>query len=155
MAANIVNQVAFLRTSREFPEEVRQLSLELSKTYIDTANAVNNRTISIFSANRPAQTGETWFFTNVKQQGLRQIYEFTAVGSFPHGLNMNSIQRFTKPSGSATDGTDSYGVIYGSNVAIAGQLSFYISPTDIVILSGAGAPVPTQITIILEWLSQA
>lgn len=155
MSANIVNQVAFLRTSREFPEDLKQLTVELNKSYKDIANVVNNRIIGIYPTNRPAINGESWYLAGAhKQQGLRQVYQFTTIGTFPHGLNNNSIERYTKPSGTATDGTNDYGVIYGSNVAIAGQLSFYITPTSIVILSGAGAPTPTQITIILEWISQ-
>lgn len=153
---SVINQVAYLRTSREFPsDDLKQLSVELNKTYVDTASAVNNKTIGIFPVNKPAINGEAWFLSNAqKQQGLRQVYQFTAVGTYPHGLTSTSIGQFTKPSGTATDGTNSYGVIYGSNVAIAGQLSFYITPTNIVILSGAGAPVPINITIILEWITQ-
>jgi len=38
--------------------------------------------------------------------------------------------------------------------AIAGQISFYVDPTNIVILAGVGAPTITSGLIILEWLSQ-
>jgi len=78
MSANVVNQVAYLRTTREFPEEIHQLSVEINKCYVDIASAVNNRTISIFPKNRPAVNGENWFITNQRQQGFRQIYTFTS-----------------------------------------------------------------------------
>jgi len=156
MTANVVNQVAYLRTSREFPEEIHQLTVEVNKAYIDIANTVNNRTISIFPTNRPAITGESWFFNNQRQQTLRQFYPFTSTANIAHGITFTNISQFTRLYGQYTDrppGTNWYGLIAGSNVAIAGQVSFYITPTDIVFLVGAGAPTVTQGTVILEWLS--
>ncbi len=154
---NIVNQVAYLRTSREFPEEMHQLTVELSKTYIDVANAVNNRIISLFPTSRSAITGENWFLSqNQRQQSFRQVYTFTTTTSINHGLAsfFSSISYFTRMWGQFTDGTNWYGLIAGSNVAIAGQISFYVTPTQIVFLSGAGAPTLTKGIIVLEWLSQ-
>ncbi len=153
MSANVVNQVAFLRTSRNFPTDIDQLAVEVNKSYVDISNAVNNRTISIFTQNRPAINGESWFLNNLRKQALRQIYTFTSTGNIPHGINFNSVFQFTKPSGSFTDGTNYYGVIYGSNIAIAGQVSFFITPTNIVVLAGIGAPIIVSGTIVLEWLS--
>jgi hypothetical protein len=153
MTANVVNQVAYLRTSREFPEEIHQLTVEVNKSYVDIANAVNNRTISIFPTNRPAITGESWFFNNQRQQTLRQFYPFTTTTAIPHGINFINISQFTRLYGQYTDGTNWYGLIAGSNVAIAGQISFYLTPTDIVFLVGGGAPAVTKGTVILEWLS--
>jgi hypothetical protein len=153
MSANITNQVAFLRTSREYPEDLHQLSQEVSKSYIDIANAVNGRTIGLFPASRSAINGESWFLTTQRQQGLRQVYTFTSTGNIPHGLNFSSIERFTRGFGSFTDGTNYYGVIYGSNTAIPNQISFYITPTNIVVLSGAGAPTITNGVLVIEWIS--
>jgi hypothetical protein len=154
MTTNVVNQIAYLRTSREFPEEIRQLALEANKSYIDTANAVNSRTIGIFPTNRPAIGGESWFLSgNRRQQNLRQVYQFTAAGNIAHGITISSISQFTKPFGSFTDGTNFYGAIYASNVAIAGQVSFYITSTNIVVLSGVGTPTISSGIIVLEWLS--
>lgn len=152
---NIVNQVAYLRTTREFPfDNIKQLTVEINKSYVDTANAVNNRIIGIFTANFPAITGENWFITSTRQQSLRQIYQFTTTNPIPHGINFNTISRFTKTYGEFTDGTNWYGLIPGSNVAIAGQISFYLTPINITFLTGAGAPTLTNGTIVLEWLSQ-
>lgn len=153
MSSNVVNQVAYLRTSRDFPEDAQALRMELNKSYIDTANAINSRTIGIVPINRPAINGEEWFAFGNKQQGLRQAYLFTTVGTFLHGINNFS---FISPRsyGSFTDGTNFYGAIYASNVAIAGQVSFYVTPTNIVVLAGAGAPAISRGVIVLEWLSQ-
>lgn len=155
MTANIVNQVPYLRTSRNFPMEAQPLSVEINKSYVDIANAVNNRTISIFPTSRPAGNGESWFlFQNEKQQGFRQVYTFTSKVPIPHGINLLNISQFSKPTGAFTDGTNWYGLLFASNVAIAGQVSFYIDPTNITFLTGAGAPSLTSGTIVLEWLSQ-
>lgn len=155
MSTNVVNQVAYLRTSRNFPVEVEQLTVEVNKAYVDTANAVNNRIISIFPTNRPAINGESWFIrNNQRQQGFRQVYVFTTTANIPHGINFATVDRFTRNFGEFTDGTNWYGLINGSNVAIAGQISFYLTPTDIVFLSGGGAPALTRGNIVLEWLSQ-
>jgi hypothetical protein len=162
MSSNIANQVSYLRTSRNFPEDPKQLVVEVNKSYVDIANSVNSRTMGLFPTGMAAINGEQWFMPSVnnqgmnqplKHQGLRQVYIFTATGNIPHGLNFKSISMFTKPSGSFTDGTNYYGAIYASNVAIAGQVTFYITPTNIVVLAGVGAPAITQGVITLEWIS--
>jgi len=135
--------------------ESQPLALEINKSYIDIANAVNKRTIGIFPTNRPAVTGETWFVTNnQKQQTFRQVYTFTTSGNIKHNINFNNLTSFTKCSGSFTDGTNWYGCIFASNVAIAGQVSFYVDPNNIVILADGAAPAIVSGLIILEWLSQ-
>lgn len=154
MSTNIINQVAYLRTSRNFPTEVEQLTVEINKSYVDTANAVNNRTISIFPTNRPAINGESWFLSSQKQQALRQVYTFTTTANIPHNVQVIDPAQFVRGFGTYTDNTNSYGLIYASNVAIAGQISFYITSMNIVFVVGAGAPVLTKGTVILEWLSQ-
>lgn len=153
MSNNIVNQQPYLKTSREFPTDIDNLVFELNKSYIDIANAVNNRTISIFPKNKVAITGEKYFLNNNGQQTLRQVYTFTSTAPIIHSLQLPEIDYFTSPFGSFTNGTNWYGLIYGSNVAIAGQISFYITPTQIVFLVGAGAPVLTKGIIVLEWMS--
>jgi len=154
MSSNVVNQVAYLRTTREFPEDNKQLSVEVNRAYVDIANAVNSRTISVFPTNRPAINGESWFFDkNQRQQGFRQIYTFTTTSAIPHGINFSNIGRFVRCWGEYTDGTNWYGLIHASNVAIAGQITFYLTPTNITFVTGAGAPALTSGTIVLEWLS--
>lgn len=154
MSSNVVNQVAYLRTTREFPyEDPYQLSVEVTKAYLDTANAVNNRTISIFPTNKPAINGESWFITNQKRQGFRRVYPFTTTAAIPHGIDFTNIYQFCRCWGQFTDGTNWYGVIFGSPTAIAGQILFYLTPTNITFVVGAGAPTVTSGTVILEWLS--
>lgn len=152
---NIINQVPYLSTTRNFPPEINQLTVEVDKANIDIAAAVNNRTISLFPTNRPAINGESWFLTgNRRQEGLRQVYNISSTASIPHGIIITNIDKFVRGFGDYTDGTNTYGFIYGSNVAVAGQISFYISPANIVFLVGLGAPTLTSGIITLEWISK-
>lgn len=156
MTANI-QLSPYLREQRQFPDEdIKLLSKQVDQAYIDIAAKVNARTIGLFPVNVQAITGESWYFSGQpqRQQSLRQVYTFTATGNIAHGINFATVSMFTKPSGSFTDGTNYYGAIYASSTAIAGQVSFYITPTNIVVLAGAGAPTIVSGIIILEWLSQ-
>jgi hypothetical protein len=156
VTSNIANPGNFLRSSRNFPTDSQALSVEISKTYIDIANQVNHRISSIYGTS-PTITGEAWFLTGLagRQNSLRRVFRFTSTGSIPHGILWVSVSQISPKSyGSFTDGTNWYGAIYASSVAIAGQVSFYVTPTNIVIISGAGAPAITNGTIILEWISQ-
>ena len=155
MTSNVVNTVPYIRTTRSFPEgDLHQLTVEVNRAYLDIANSINSRVIGIFPINRPAISGEAWYITQGRQQqALRQVYTFTSTASIPHNIKFTNITQFSKAYGVFTDGTNWYGIIFGSNVAISGQISFYITPTNIVFLTGGGAPTLTYGSIVLEWLS--
>ncbi len=166
--SSIVNQSPYLRTSRSFPEEEAQkLAVEVNRSYIDIAEKMNKRTISLHPTTRPAINGESWFLSqNKQQQGLRQVYivpSGTVNGStIDLGFKISSISQFSpKCYGSFTDNTNWYGIIFASNVAIAGQLSFFIelnganTKSDrITFRKGAGAPTVQSGLIVIEWLSE-
>lgn len=157
MTTNNFQISPFLTSQRKFPKEnLSDLALQSDLAYIDVAQKVNLRTIGVFPVNFPVLTGELWFLSGQpnRQQTLRQVYPFTATGSIPHGINFATVSAFTNPFGSFTDGTNYYGAIYASNVAIAGQVTFYITPTNIVIQAGGGAPAISSGIIVLQWLSQ-
>ena len=159
---NSINNVPYLRTTRKFPDEVQQLAIEVNKAYLDIANTVNNRTISIFPTNRSAQTGESWFLVqNQRQQGFRQVYKFTTTANINIGFKLSSISQITNAHGVYLSGTSYYGLIFADTVAIAGQLSFYVavngaSTTSDVItfVTGAGAPALISGIIVLEWIAE-
>jgi hypothetical protein len=161
MSTNVVNTVAYLRTSRDFKNE-EDLPVILDKMYIDVANAVNNRTIGIFPTTRPAIGGESWFIrNNQRQQNFRQVYLFTTTASIDIGFKISSISRFTKPHGEylGTSG-DWYGLINGTPTAIPGQISFYLhvnasskTSDQIIFVVDGAAPALASGTIVLEWLS--
>lgn len=150
-------QSPFLRLQRTFPSDsVQALCIELDKSYIDIAQRVNDRTIGLFPVTFLAATGEAWYFSgsSQKRQSLRKVIQFTGAGSIAHGLNWASVYKISSRSyGSYTDGTNWYGVIYGSSVAIAGQVSFYVTPTNVVVVVDAGAPAVTSGFVVLEYIS--
>jgi hypothetical protein len=158
---NPINNTPFLRTTRLFPETAPELTVELGKSYIDIAEVVNKRTIGIFPVTRPAINGESWFFTSSKQQGLRQVYAFTTTANIPLGFKISSISKFTRCYGSYISGTATFGLINGTNVAIPGQISFYIdvdatpgSRSDLIkfVVDGV-APVLDSGLLVVEWIA--
>ena len=120
--------VPYLRTSRKFPSnDLNRLTLEIDKTYVDIANAVNSRTIGIFPANVQVATGENWFINSKQnQQTLRQVFTFTSTTTINHGLMIIAPNQFVRCFGTYVDatGTNSYGLFWSTNVAITGQLHF-------------------------------
>lgn len=152
---NISNPVAFLRTSRTFPsDDSKQLSVEIDRAYVDIANTVNSRVIGLFSVNRPAITGESWFPTSARQQTLRQLYIVTGTGNIAHGINTSQIAGFTRIYGTFTDGSVWYPLPYVNATAANNQIQITVTSTNIVITAGGGSP-PTVSSgfVVLEWLS--
>lgn len=150
----IINQVPYLNTTREFPIEASQLVVEVDRAYVDTANAVNLRTIGIFPTNRGAITGESWFISkNLKQQTIRQVYTFTTTAAIAHGIKNLTVIQPTRCFGSYTDGTNSYGLVWGTSTATPGLITFYVTSSQIIFVLGAGSPALSSGRIILEWLS--
>lgn len=150
---SVVNSVPYLKNSREFPEDAENLSTELDKTYIEIAQAVNLRTIGLYSINKPSITGNSYFLTSSRRQTLRQVYVFSTTVPINHGIRDIFPIDFTNCTGTYTDGTNSYGIIWGSNGAIPNQINFYLTTTQIIFVVDAGAPVLTSGRIILEWIS--
>ena len=151
-----MNQVAFLRTSRNFPEDLTQLTVESNKSYVDIASAVNSRTIGLYPTTRSAITVNEYFLvSNAKQQTLRQAYTFTSTSSIAHTINNVSPGQFINCFGSYTNGTNTFGLIFGtSGGTIPNQISFYVTSTQIVFEVDGGAPTLTSGIIVLEWLSR-
>lgn len=152
---NIANQIPYLRTSRNFPLEAQPLAVEVNRSYVDIASAVNQRTIGLFSTNTASITGESWFYqNNQKQQAFRQIYTFTGAGNIAHGLNLNNIASFSRIFGVFTNGTNWYPLPYVDVVAANNQVNVFVTPTNIVITAGGGAPPAiTNGIVVLEWIS--
>lgn len=156
MTINIINRDSFLRTSRNFPFEAQALSVEINRSYVDIANAVNAKTIGFFTDNSAAITGESWFLNGSagKQQTLRQVYQITGAGNTAHGLNLGQLSNITRIYGTIFDGTNYYPLPYVDSTAAGNQIAIKVTPTNIVVTAGGGSP-PTISTglIVLEWLS--
>jgi hypothetical protein len=156
MSTNIPFQTPFLRVQRLFPQEAQPLSVEIDRAYTDIASAVNSRVLSLFTTNNPIQNGERWYLNGLRYQGFRQFYTFTSSGSFPHGINVSNIFAFTRIYGTGFDGTNWFPLPYVDPNAANSQISLSVSPTNIIIVAGAGAsPTITRAFIVLEWLSNA
>lgn len=150
---DVVNQIPFLRTSRNFPFDPQPLAVEVNKSYLDIANAVNARTIGLFPTNRAAITGESWFLQgNLRQQALRQVYNITSTANFNHGLIITDLSTFTVIRGLGYDGTNYYPLPYVHPTA-ANQIGMLVTPTQVQFTVGGGAPTITSGVVILEWLS--
>ncbi len=155
---NILNNVAYLQSSRDFPEDPKQLNYILNKSYIDTANAVNTRTIGIFPVNRSAITGESWFIQkNQRQQTLRQVYTFGAIAAGTTLLipyTVSGFVQFTRIYGTCfTNFPDARPLPFVSTVANA-NIAIRIDTVgfNIVITSGAAANNITSGLVVLEWM---
>lgn len=156
MTSNFIQQAPYLRTSRNFPFETQPLIIELTRSYIDIASKVNERTIGLFPTTRAAINGEMWFITqNQQQQGFRQVYTFTAAGNIAHGLDLTKLSGFTRIYGTFTDGTSWYPLPYVDVVAANNQVNIVVGATNIVITGGGGGAQPaiTSGFVVLEWIS--
>ena len=152
-----VNQVPYLRTSREFPESAPQLTQEVNKSYIDIAAAVNSRIIGIYPTNRPAITGKKYYLTTGRiNQSLRQVYRFTSVPTnpllIPHGIKFIDVAYFSEIYGTAFDGTIYYPLPFVDETLATNQINVKIDSTNIIINLGATAPAISSGLIILEFL---
>ena len=156
MSSNVINTTPYLRTSREYPQDdMHELAVEINKTYVDVANAVNQRTIGLYPTNRPAVTGNSFFFTSQRLQELRQIYQFSSAGAIPHRINTLNIVGFSQIYGCFTDGTIWYPLPYVNVTAANNQVSITVDANNINITAGAGAsPAITSGWVILSWISQ-
>lgn len=146
----------YLRVQRNFPQDNLQvLTIELNRSYIDTAQKVNERIIGLFALGNQVVTGEKWYLqgSSQGQQTIRQIYTFTGAGSIAHGIDFTTLTFFTRIFGAFTNGTNWYPLPYVDAAAVANQVSVVLTPTNIVITAGGGAPAITSGIITLEWLS--
>lgn len=156
---DLINRAAYLRSTRQFPEESKLFAEEVNKSYLDIAKAVNDRTIGIFPTTKPAITGEAWFITgNIRQQTLRQIYPFGVIApgtflSIPYFIP--GFLQFTRIYGTAlTAQPDSRPIPYAS-VGVNSNIDLRVDTVNfnIIIGNGAGAPQINSGIIILEWLT--
>lgn len=156
---NIINQVAFIRTSREFPEELHQLAQEVNKCYVDIANALNNRTIGFYPINRPALTGNSYFLNNNQRfLSFRQVYQFNAITAgttltIPY--TNQGFSQFTAIYGTClTDLPDARPIPYAS-VTINANIDLRVDTVgfNIVISVGAASPNIKSGLIVLEWVA--
>lgn len=153
---DIINKGAYLRTSRNFPEDPKLLQSEINRSYVDIARNVNNRTIGFFTVNRSMVNGEQWFITsNERQQAFRQVYQWNDSNlTITHGINFFSLTNFIRIWGTFFDGTFWQTLPYVDVIAANNQINVKLDKTNIRITKGGGSP-PTCSNglVVLEWLA--
>jgi hypothetical protein len=158
MSSNIANNMPYVRTSREFPTEIVNLTIELNRSFLETANAINARTIGLFPTTKSAITGEAWFLSgNKKQQTLRQAFNLTAIAagaslSIPY--TAPGFNQFSRIYGTCITNVPDYRPIPYASVALNANIELRVTPTNIIVNVGAGSPNIVSGLIVLEWLSQ-
>lgn len=151
-----INNTPFLRTSRKFPQDPTLLETELSKSYIDIANQVNSREISLYY-NGEVNTGQQWGVPSNGQttQALRNVFAIPATNAggtatIPHGIN--TISKVTRIYGCViTDNPDYRPIPYASVTANA-NIELYADSTNIVVILGAASPNVTSGQVVIEWI---
>ncbi len=160
--------VSYLPTSRTFPEDDKELIPVLSKAYIETAQAVNRRTIGTFNTFQ-AVTGNQYYSLQNNdihnpiqfRQSYRRLYPFGAIAA---GATLNIDHQIT--------GIVQFVSIYGNCITdfivnpdgkylpipyvsvnnVNEQIQIYVNDSQIFILNGAGADNIVSGTIVLEYL---
>jgi hypothetical protein len=157
---NIINQSPYLRTSRQFPVDQGNLVVELNTMYNEVSLANNLRTIGLFPTIRSAITGEGWYITQaMKQQSIRQVYTLAGpitalVTLIPHGILPNSYTNFVRIWGTFQDALGIWDVLpYVDVVAVVNQIKIQVDATNIIITRGAGAPIMSNVIIVLEYIA--
>lgn len=156
MTSNI-QQSPYLREQRQFPyENIKDLANQVDHAYIDIASKVNARELGTYALGVQIVNGKRYFFSgsNQSQQGLRQVYLFDSFAPIPHGITYSTISQLPTGYGGFTDGTNMYGLLFATNITVPGLVTFYVDPTNIIFLVGAGAPAITSGMLVLEWVSQ-
>jgi hypothetical protein len=153
---SIINRGSFLRTSRNFPDDLIQLAIEVNRAYIDIARNVNDRTIGLFTTTRFVSGGENWYINqNKQQQNIRQTYIWDDTKLiFEHGISLFSLTNFVRIWGTFFDGTNWQTLPYVDVLSATNQVNVKVNSTDIIITKGAGAPpICKNGLVTLEWIS--
>lgn len=154
MTFNPANSLGpFIATSTFFPDDFPEFRAKFLELYRDLANSVNTREVGIYDL-QEFLTGENWSTPGnpqVKRKTYRKIFFFSdATLTFAHGIT--GIVLTTHIYGSGTDGTNFFPVPYVSATAIANQIQVDVTPANVVITKGGGAPAITNAVLVIEYL---
>lgn len=149
----INSNAIYLPTTQYFPPEAEQFREVLTFVYSDIARRLNDKQIGTFDLVEVV-AGEQWSTLTdpqTKRQTFRKIFYFTDANlNFAHGIV--GIVLCTHIYGAATNGTNFFPLPYVSATAIANQIQVDVTPTNVIITKGGGAPAITQGVIVLEFL---
>jgi len=163
MNNNNILTAPFLRTSRNYSEDPVKLLDELDKAYIDTALAVNNRTIGLFPTVKSINTGNSYFiYKDQKLQSRRQVYVFGAIApgaELDIPLGFTRFDQFVKIYGTVVTNTPDYRPLpYVDPITLSTGMAILVGPVGgvnmIRIVLGATAPAVVKGIAILEWVGE-
>jgi len=160
--------VPYLITSRNFPTDPVEQAPALNKAYIETAQAVNKRTIGTYNTFQIV-TGDL-YYSNANnspskpiqfRQGYRQLFPFAAIAAgatftISHGITgITELVHFYGDC--VTDAsvivTAKYEPIpFVSATDVTQQIELFMNDSVITIINGAGNNNIISGTIILEYL---
>lgn len=155
MTFDPINKTPYLPTTKRFPRDTGQFIEEMDKTYIDIANASNDKTIGLYPVTKPAVTGNQYILTPTESfQSLRRVYRFTSTGNIAHGLNFSQIQGFVNIYGTFQAGGNWYSLPHVDLTNVNNQISVTITSSQIQITAGGGAPPSISLGyIVLEYIT--
>jgi hypothetical protein len=152
MTFNLENS-PFVPTTRNFNGSDDQIRIMLNAYLTIVANAVNIREISQYDLIELINGQQFFDPTDAqkKRYSFRKVFEFDDSDlNFPHGIT--DITICTYIGGGAVTVAGNFIPIPYVSVVLANQIEIDVTPTNIIITKGAGAPVITDGIIILEYL---
>jgi hypothetical protein len=151
MTTPVSNKVPYIRNFRKFPTDDKEsLATELTRGWIETANAVNQRVIGIISTD-PTINGKSYYFNGQKFQAINQLFPISDSSlTITHGIS--SFSQITIQSGWFTDGTIWYPLPYIDVTNVTNQVKVTTTSTQILVVKGASAPSISSGFVLLEWL---
>lgn len=144
----------YLQTSVYFPDNFDEFRVTFLQQFRNIGNVANVRQIGIFDQTE-FLAGEQWPNVVNRQKPrhtFRKIFFFNDASLiFNHGIS--GITLCTHIYGTGTNGTNFFPIPYVSATAIGNQIQIDVTPTQVVITKGGGAPPAiTNGAIVLEYL---
>ena len=153
MSTPVSNKTPYVRTYRKFPEDPKNLVIELTRGWIETANAINNRVIGIVSTD-PTVTGKAYYFNGQKFQSISQLFPISNSSlTINHGIS--NFSQMVVQTGWFTDGTIWYPLPYVDVTNVTNQVKVSTTSSQILVVKGATAPSISSGFVLLEWLQSS
>lgn len=151
------SQGYFLDPNLIIPDDPVDQRYRVKDLYQQVADCVNMRGIELYYP-LEIETGQQWFVPGNPQRyysGWRlvvQIPDLSAGGDTKTvNTSIDSILKYTKIYGMATDGTNWYQLSY-ADPAGTGNISISATTASVTVTSGATAPALTNVIAVLEYI---
>lgn len=151
-------QTPFLQTSQKFTQDPVELEPVLSKTYTQTATAVNARTIGLYETVQ-VSIGDRYFSSGDPQnrrQAFRKVFSFGAIAAgatltIPHLIT--GVTQFVNTYGECITATPDFRRIpWASATLVTDQIQATLTTVNIIIVNGATAPAIVSGIYVCEYL---